>query len=294
MTEGPDRWHRWLLDVRFGGDAARREKDLTEFLYPVLDTVLDRARLRPGDTLLDVGTGDGLIAFGALERLGPSGRVIFSDISQDLLDYCRKAADAEGLLARCAFVLAAADRLTGVADASVDAVTTRSVLIYVKDKAAALREFYRVLKPGGRVSLFEPINVLMSAADPDRFSGYDVTPVRSLAAKVQAVYESIQPPGVDPMIDFDDRDLVRHTRNAGFPDIDLELRVSVKARKQPIPWEQFLRTSGNPLVPTFGDALDRSLSQQEAAEFTSYLRPLVETGAGLERRAVAYLTAAKE
>jgi len=294
MTEGPDRWHRWLLDVRFGGDAARREKDLTEFLYPVRDTVLDRARLRPGDTLLDVGTGDGLIAFGALERLGPSGRVIFSDISQDLLDYCRKAADAEGLLARCAFVLAAADRLTGVADASVDAVTTRSVLIYVKDKAAALREFYRVLKPGGRVSLFEPINVLLSDADPDRFSGYDVTPVRSLAAKVQAVYESIQPPGVDPMIDFDDRDLVRHTRNAGLPDIDLELRVSVKARKQPIPWEQFLRTSGNPLVPTFGDALDRSLSQQEAAEFTSYLRPLVETGAGLERRAVAYLTAAKE
>jgi SAM-dependent methyltransferase len=109
MTEGPDRWHRWLLDVRFGGDAGRREKDLTEFLYPVRDTVLDRARLRPGDTLLDVGTGDGLIAFGALERLGPSsGRVIFSDISQDLLDHCRKAADAEGRLARCALVLAAA------------------------------------------------------------------------------------------------------------------------------------------------------------------------------------------
>jgi arsenite methyltransferase len=294
MTEGPDRWHRWLLDVRFGGDAACREKDLTEFLYPVRDTVLDRARLRPGDTLLDVGTGDGLIAFGALKRLGPSGRVIFSDISQDLLDHCRKAAGAEGLLARCGFVLAAADRLTGVADVSVDAVTTRSVLIYVKDKAAALREFYRVLRPGGRMSLFEPINVLMSAADPDRFFGYDVTPVRALVAKVRALYESIQPPGVDPMIDFDDRDLVRHARNAGFPEIDLELRVSVKARKQPIPWERFLRTSGNPLEPTFGDALDRSLSRQEAAELSRYLRPLVESGAGLDRRAVAYLTAVKE
>ena len=280
--------------MRFGGDAGCREKDLTEFLYPVRDTVLDRARLRPGETLLDVGTGDGLIAFGALERLGPAGRVIFSDISQDLLDHCRKAADAEGLLGRCRFVLAAADRLTGVADASVDAVTTRSVLIYVKDKAAALREFYRVLRPGGRVSLFEPINVLMSAADPDRFFGYDVTPVRALAAKVQALYESIQPPGVDPMIDFDDRDLVRHARSAGFGEIDLELRVSVKARKQPIPWERFLRTSGNPLVPTFGDALGQALSQQEAAELTGYLRPLVESGAGLERRAVAYLTAVKE
>ena len=102
MTQGPDRWHRWLLDLRFGGDAACREKDLTEFLYPVRDAVLDGARLRPGDTLLDVGTGDGLIAFGALERLGPSGRVIFSDISQDLLDHCRKAASAEGLLAGAA------------------------------------------------------------------------------------------------------------------------------------------------------------------------------------------------
>ena len=84
-TENTDRWHRWLLDRRFGGDAAFRERELTGFLYPIRDTVLDKARLRPGDTLLDVGTGDGMIAFGALERLGPEGRVIFSDISSDLL-----------------------------------------------------------------------------------------------------------------------------------------------------------------------------------------------------------------
>jgi SAM-dependent methyltransferase len=110
-----------MLEMRFGGDAAAREQDLAGFLYPVRDAVLDRARLEPGQTLLDVGTGDGLIAFGALERLGPAGRVIFSDISQDLLDHCRAAG------------------------ASVDAVTTRSVLIYVKDKAQAMREFFRVL-----------------------------------------------------------------------------------------------------------------------------------------------------
>jgi arsenite methyltransferase len=293
MTDGRDRWHRWLLDVRFGGDAACREKDLAEFLYPVRDTVLDKARPAPGDTLLDAGTGDGLIAFGALERLGPSGRVIFSDISQDLLAHCREAASTEGLLDRCRFMQAPADRLTGVTDASVDVVTTRSVLIYVKDKAEALREFYRVLKPGGRLSVFEPINVLMSAADPDLFSGYDVTPVRALAARVQALYESIQPPGADPMIDFDERDLVGHAQGAGFPVIDLELRVSVNARKEPVPWERFMRMSGNPLMPTFEEALDRVLSPEEAAEFTRHPRPLVESGAGLERTALAYLTAAK-
>jgi hypothetical protein len=57
VMTGPDRWHRWLVEVRFGGDAAAREKDLTEILYPVRDAVLDRARLTPGQTLLDVGTG---------------------------------------------------------------------------------------------------------------------------------------------------------------------------------------------------------------------------------------------
>jgi len=293
LADAPDRWHRWLADLRFGGDGPYREKELTEFLYPVRDTVLDKARLAPGDTLLDVGTGDGLIAFGALERLGPSGRVIFSDISQSLLDHCRAAVGAEGLLGRCRFVLASADRLAAVPDASVDVVTTRSVLIYVKDKAQAMREFYRVLEPGGRVSLFEPINVLMSRVDPDRFYGYDVTPVRALAARVKELYASIQPPGTDPMTDFDDRDLVRHAEDAGFPEVSLELQVSVRNRRKPVPWERFRRTAANPLIPTFQEAVDQVLSPQEAGEFTRHLRPLVESGTGVERSALAYLTAAK-
>ena len=294
MTTTPDRWHRWLLDVRFGGDPQARQQDLAEFLYPVRDRVLDKARLRPGDTVLDVGTGDGLIAFGALERLGPEGQVIFSDISPDLLDHCREAAAAEGVADRCRFLLAPADQLSALAASSVDVVTTRSVLIYVKDKAGALREFYRVLRPGGRISLFEPINVLMSARDPGQFYGYDTSPVRALAAKVWALYESIQLRGEDPMVDFDERDLVRHAEEAGFPVVDLELQVSVKNAIRPVSRERFLRMSGNPLIPPLGEALDRTLDPDEITAFTECLRPQVESGTGQERRAVAYLTAAKE
>jgi ubiquinone/menaquinone biosynthesis C-methylase UbiE len=281
------------LDTRFGGDAEARQQLLTEVWYPVRDKVLDKAQVQPGETLLDVGTGDGLIAFGALERLGPLGRVIFSDISQDLLDHCRQAAQMEGVLDHCSFVLAPADHLSSVPASSVDIVTTRSVLIYVKDKAAALREFHRVLRPGGRISVSEPINVLMGFDDHSRFFGYDIRPVMALAEKVEAVYESIQPHGQDPMGDFDERDLVRHAEQAGFADIGLELRVTVKNGKRPVPWERALRMSGNPLVPPLGETLERVLSPQEIAEFTAHLRPLVESGTGRERQALAYLTATK-
>jgi arsenite methyltransferase len=294
MTNSPDRWQRWLLDVRFGGDPEAHQQDLAEFYYPVRDKVLDKAQLRPDDTVLDVGAGDGLIAFGALERLGPEGHVIFSDISQDLLDHCQKAAKAEGVLQRCRFLAAPADQLSAVATGSVDVVTTRSVLIYVTDKAGALREFYRVLGPGGRISLFEPINVLMSDDDPGWFDGYDMRPVRALNAKVYALYESIQPRGEDPMGDFDERDLLRHAEEAGFSMVDLELRVTVENAKRPIPWERYLRMSGNPLIPPLGEALDRTLTSDEITAFTEHLRPLVESGTGQERRAIAYLTATKE
>ena len=291
MAEVPDRWHRWLMDSRFGGDPAVRERLLSELLYPVRDTVLDKAKLRPGETLLDVGTGDGLVAFGALDRLGPSGHVVFSDISQDLLNHCRAAAAAEELLHRCRFVLAEADSLADIADSSVDVVTTRSVLIYVEDKAKALQAFYRVLRPGGRVSVFEPINVLVR--DPGRLLGYDITPVKPLAAKLRAFFDSVQPPDANPMVDFDERDLVRHAEQAGFDDVSLELRVTVKNSKRPVPWDRALRMAGNPLVPPLGEVLERVLSADEIAEFTAHLKPLVESGTGRERQAHAYLTATK-
>jgi hypothetical protein len=50
--------------------------------------------------------------------------------------------------------------------------------------------------------------------------------------------------------------------------------------------------AGNPRVPPLGEALEQALSPREIAEFTAYLKPLVESGAGRERSALAYLTAA--
>lgn len=225
-----DRWARWILERRFGGGDPERRKAFMEGLIPVRDRVLQNAGLREGDTVLDVGAGDGLIAFGALELLGERGRVIFSDISQDLLDHSKALADEMGVADRCRFLRASAEDLSALEDESVDAVTTRSVLIYVEDKRRAFKEFYRVLKPGGRLSIFEPINRfnnLRYAAESGTFLGYDVTPVGELARRVWAVYERIQPPDTDPMLDFDERDLFDFAANAGFEEVRMSYEAEV-------------------------------------------------------------------
>ena len=100
--------------------------------------------------------------------------MIFSDISQPLLDRCRSAAELAGVLDSVGFVQASADGLSPIADRTVDVVTTRSVLIYVDRKDVAFREFHRVLRPGGRLSLFEPINRYFEAPEDD-FWGFDAS-----------------------------------------------------------------------------------------------------------------------
>jgi arsenite methyltransferase len=279
-----DCWARWVL---------RPENEL-ETMHPVRDRVLFNAKVEAGDTLLDVGTGSGLIAFGALPLVGEGGRVIFSDISQALVEHCRRVAAEEGVEQRCEFVVASVDNLAALPDGSVDVVTSRSVLIYVKDKARAVGEIHRVLRPSGRLSIFEPINSFDYPWPEERFFGYDVGPVKDLAAKVMAVYQRLQPPG-DSMLDFDERDLLRRVENAGFVDIHLSLEATIDSQPWTggCSWDAFLRVAGNPCVPPVGEVLDEALSTDEKSRFAAHLQPLVERGEGERRLAVAYLHAVK-
>src|SRR5262245_21054151 len=105
-----DQWARWLLHRRHGGDR-EQQKAVFEDLYPVRDHVLRNAKLAEGEKLLDVGTGDGLIAFGALAVVGAAGSVIFSDISRDLLEHCLGIAQQMGELDRSRFLLTSADNI---------------------------------------------------------------------------------------------------------------------------------------------------------------------------------------
>lgn len=284
-----DIWCQWLLQRRFGGDEARA-KAFIEFLYPVRDTVLSHVDLSEGDTLLDVGCGDGLISFGALDKFDQS-QVIFSDISDDLLKHAEALAQDMQVRDRCQFVHASADDLSAFKDDSVDAVTTRSVLIYVAAKQKAFQEFHRVLKPGGQLSIFEPINRFGFPEPPGRFGGYDVTPVIELAQRLTTLFDRIQPE-TDPIADFDERDLIAFAENAGFSEIHLELQVKITAHEKE-DWSGFSNTAWNPKVPTLEEAMQEAFSPEEKEWFVNHLRPLVEAGQGMLKRAIAYLWAVK-
>jgi arsenite methyltransferase len=234
---GRDCWSEWLLRARFPADPELRKR-ATEMLGKTRSRVLDRSELGEGEALLDVGCGDGLIAFGAVER--GAGLVIFSDISQDLLDESRRLAEELGVLDRCRFVLAPADDLSELADESVDVVTRRSVLIYVDDKESAFREFHRVLRPGGRVSLFEPINRLNRFLD-----AYDVDGVQELDQRVKGVLRGLQPRETDPMLNFDERDLVELAERVGFERVHLTLDIETSP-PDPVPWDPFVDMPPNP------------------------------------------------
>lgn len=282
-----DRWARWLLESRFGGDP-KYAKEYLDKLREVRDGVLNhRLKLGDGAVLLDVGAGDGLIGFGALDRIGPTGRVIFSDVSRSLLDHCRSLAAEIAMSERCEFVEARAEDLRPIEDDTVDAVTTRSVLIYVADKAAAFREFYRVLKPGGRISLFEPIN--RYGLDAWRF---DMTPVADLAQRLRDFYRRLQPPDADPMLDFDEHGLVAHCEATGFVDIHLALHIFVRPAT-PQPWDRAMSIPGNPNIPSPREAMAEIFTAEEAGRYEAHLRPRMEAGHGVVREAFAFLAALK-
>jgi arsenite methyltransferase len=259
------------------------------------DGVLDRAAIEAGDTVLDVGTGAGLIGFGALDRAGPTGRVVFTDVSTDLLDECRRRAEADGALDRCRFVQAAADDLRDIADASVDVVTTRSVLIYVERKEAAFAEFFRVLRPGGRLSIFEPINSFTGAMPRFGLFGLDVEPVADLARKVHQVYASGRSEH-DPMLNFDERDLMRWVRAAGFTALTMDYRAEVDV-PEPLPttdYDVLRRSAPNPLAPTLDEAIAQALTDDERRRFEHHVRAALAGGAPVRKTlATVYLRAVR-
>ncbi len=110
-------------------------------------TALDE--LRPGETVLDLGSGAGLDAFLAARQVGPTGHVIGVDMTEAMLEKARANAAAGGI-ENVEFRAGLIEDLP-VDDASVDVILSNCVINLSPEKDRVFAEAYRVLKPGGRM-----------------------------------------------------------------------------------------------------------------------------------------------
>jgi SAM-dependent methyltransferase len=116
---------------------------------PWAKLLLERAALRPGEAVLDVATGPGTVARIAAERVGAQGRVVGADFSEAMIAIARAKPRTAGA-APIEYRVSPAAPLE-VDDGAFDVVTCQQGLQFFPDRAAAVKEMYRALKPGGRV-----------------------------------------------------------------------------------------------------------------------------------------------
>jgi arsenite methyltransferase len=107
------------------------------------------ASLRPGETVLDLGSGGGIDCFLAARKVGPEGRAIGVDMTAEMIDLARANA-RKGDLKNVEFRLGEIENLP-VEDGTVNVVISNCVINLSTDKEKVFREIYRVLKPGGRM-----------------------------------------------------------------------------------------------------------------------------------------------
>lgn len=155
-------WERLALE-RIGRVGPLRARELLASLGEIRDRILAGARVRPGVTVADLGSGSGLLAFAAAEAAGP-GRVVAVDLDSDALGAAREIAREHGVA-----LLRGDARRVPLADRSVGVVVWRSILVYMERREEVLAEARRVLAAGGTLSFSESLGGEMhvTVGDPE-------------------------------------------------------------------------------------------------------------------------------
>lgn len=203
---------------------------IASFTRGATEALLEAAHLRPGQRVLDLASGVGDPALSIAAEVAPSGRVTATDLGRGMMSLAEELARKKGIT-NIEFREANAESLPFL-DGSYDVLTCRFGIMFFPDLAKALRECFRVLKPGGRAAFVA--------------WGKKEQPFFTTTAGILMKHVPVPPPPPDPegpsLFMFGERDRLRHAlERAGFTNVHEEARI-VNGHWAGPPeeyWEQF-------------------------------------------------------
>jgi SAM-dependent methyltransferase len=189
--DAADAWHRF-------------DPVFDRWLGEATSLLLDLAGIREGTRVLDIAAGSGGQTIEAARRVGPSGAVLATDISSNILDHAAASARAAGV-ANVATLVMDGEKLE-VDAGSFDAAISRLGLMYLPDKQQALAQAKAALRPGGRYAA-----LVFAEADRNRFFSVPISIIRTRA--------ELPPPGPGLPGPFSAVNLGELLEQAGFSDV---------------------------------------------------------------------------
>jgi ubiquinone/menaquinone biosynthesis C-methylase UbiE len=250
-----------VYGTTFGGSSA---ENYERFFVPVIGApfaadLVEEAALRPGERVLDVACGTGIVARLAAERVGKKGSVAGLDVTSGMLEVARSATPPEVFPIR--WYESTAESIP-LPDDVFDVVFCQLGLMFMAEKVAALREMRRVVAPGGRV--------LVSVPTPTAF--FDVL------HDAMARHLPAGAPFVRMIFTLNDTaEIERLFRDAGFDDVTI--RSDVKTIRLPSPKEFLWQyVASTPLAGLTAEADSNVLAALERDVVTGWQRWIHDGG----------------
>jgi SAM-dependent methyltransferase len=237
---------------QFTGPAAQNYQRyfVPSIATPVSAELLRAADLRPGERVVDVACGTGVITRVAAEQVGITGGVTGIDIAPDMIEVAKSIPAPAGATIEWCVADAASVPLP---DASVDVVLCQMGLMFVPDKAAAIAEMHRVLVPTGRLVINTPGPIQPLFTSMERAIVEHISP--DLGGFVGAVFSMHDPDSVAALL-----------HRGGFRDVSASLYTSVLRLPQPAEflWQYISLTPMATFVEQAAEPAKEALAQQFA------------------------------